>query len=426
MAIKYAPELHFNTKIKIIGVGGAGGNAVNTMINQKIEGVEYIVANTDMQDLNKSLAVNKIQLGQRLTQGLGAGAIPKIGKEAALESLKDIEEQLEDTNMLFIAAGMGGGTGTGAAPVIAKTAREKGILTLGIVTFPFTWENKNRAVNALDGLVELEGNVDTLIVIPNDKVSEVYGSLSVKDAFSKCDEILANAASAVSDIINSNGYINIDFADVKSVMSYPGYALMGSGEATGSDRALKAASQASLNPLLAHVNLENCKGILINITSGHDFMMDELQAISTSITGNAGMPSNTFFGVYLDPEIKDTIKVTIIATGIDYDTMSNLSTFSQNPTIQQIANKNAANKPNSQNEPAFMSNTNIHNNMQTNTPRTISLSSTNKEPAVNPNTQQNTQYTSNNVIDYSSATRANNNDNSEKSEAPSFLKKLFD
>ena len=205
MAIEYAPELHFNTKIKIIGVGGAGGNAVNTMINQKIEGVEYIVANTDMQDLNKSLAVNKIQLGQRLTQGLGAGAIPKIGKEAALESLKDIEEQLEDTNMPLLQL-VWWWNRYWCSSCNRQNGKRKRYSYIRYCYILYLGK-QNRAVNALDGLVELEGNVDTLIVIPNDKVSEVYGSLSVKDAFSKCDEILANAASAVSDIINSNGYI---------------------------------------------------------------------------------------------------------------------------------------------------------------------------------------------------------------------------
>ncbi|MBP7563678.1 MAG: cell division protein FtsZ, partial [Candidatus Cloacimonetes bacterium] len=391
MAINLVPNLPFNTKIKIIGIGGGGGNAVNTMISKNIEGVEFIVANTDMQDLEKSLAVNKIQLGKKTTKGLGAGANPNYGKDSALESLEEVEQLLEGTDMLFIAAGMGGGTGTGAAPVIAARAREKGILTLGIVTFPFKWEGKQRYQNAITGLVDLEENVDTLIVIPNDKVAELYGRMKVIDAFHKCDEILANAAQSVSDLINKSGYINVDFADVKTIMSHRGYALMGCGVASGEGRDLKAAQMASSNPLLSHVNLENCKGILINIATGHDFMMDELENITNSITGSTGAAENIITGITTDPDMTDTIRVTVIATGISYDTMNKLHNFSPvTSTVSKPTVTTVQPSPNSQSTQFTRSNPQPQSNLPQSdvtlerpSVRTINIGSTNPQTPLN-------------------------------------------
>ncbi|HOE91912.1 MAG TPA: cell division protein FtsZ [Candidatus Cloacimonadota bacterium] len=429
MSIQYAAENHFNTRIKIIGVGGSGGNAINAMINKDIEGVEYIVANTDTQALNISLSENRVQLGGRIANGLGAGANPTVGKDAAIESMHDIEEQIENANMLFIAAGMGGGTGTGAAPVIAKKARERGILTLGIVTFPFSWEGANRARNAMDGLTELEENVDTLIVIPNDKISEVYGRLSVRDAFLKCDEVLANAAKAVSDIINKSGYINVDFADIKTIMSYPGYALMGSGEASGEGRALKAAQLASSNPLLSHVNLDKCKGILINVTGGDDLMMDEYEAINTSIIGAAGDNENVITGITFNPEMKDNLIVTIIATGIDFNDISSLSKSLQLKKPATI-NNTTRNTPSSTTEqvnpPSFM-----QQNTPVNPTPVLRIGGTQPDIQHKPNIQFhqpdiNPTQNNSNVIDYTKTTSTIQKSNNEIPERPSFLKKIFD
>ncbi len=432
MPINLVPNLPFNTKIKIIGVGGGGGNAINTMISKKIDGVDFIVANTDMQDLEKSLAINKIQLGKKITKGLGAGANPNFGKEAAVESLEEIEQFLENTDMLFVAAGMGGGTGTGAAPVIAAKARDKGILTLGIVTFPFKWEGKQRQENALNGLVELEKHVDTLIVIPNDKVSELYGRMKVFEAFSKCDEVLSNAAQSVSDLINKSGFINVDFADVKTIMSHRGYALMGSGIASGEDRALKAAELASNNPLLSHINLENCMGILINITTGYDFIMDELEDITSSISGSTGGADNIITGITTDPDMTDTIKVTVIATGISYDIMNSAHKFSgekKSSTIDlSIMTKNIN---------SFGQNLNQNNSQTTNTDENppINLNVTPSKP-ITLNTQNSysspypsavqTNPSGSTTIDYASIAKPKQDNNVEKAEPPSFLKKIFD
>ncbi len=438
MAINLVPNLPFNTKIKIIGIGGGGGNAVNTMINRNIEGVEFIVANTDMQDLEKSLAVNKIQLGKKTTKGLGAGANPNFGKDSAIESLEEVEQLLEGTDMLFVAAGMGGGTGTGAAPVIAAKAREKGILTLGIVTFPFKWEGKQRQANAKAGLKELEDNVDTLIVIPNDKVAELYGRMKVLEAFHKCDEILANAAQSVSDLINKSGYINVDFADVKTIMSHRGYALMGSGTASGEGRDLKAAQMASSNPLLSHVNLENCKGILINIATGHDFMMDELENITNSITGSTGSAENIITGITTEPDMNDTFRVTVIATGISYETINSLHKFSpdEKPVISTFTQptQNSHNNVFGRTTPPPQSNIPQSDVSLSSGPiKTINISTGyTTQNTINPynsginQTPPPVQPTPHNVTDYSGYTKQTQPANTEKAEPPSFIKKLFD
>jgi cell division protein FtsZ len=470
MAINLVPVMPFNTNIKIIGVGGGGGNAINTMIKKNIENVEFIVANTDMQDLEKSLAVTRLQLGKKVTKGLGTGANPEFGRESAQESLEDIDQLLENANMLFIAAGMGGGTGTGAAPVIAARAREKGILTLGIVTFPFKWEGRQRHENAINGLIELEKNVDTLIVIPNDKVSQLFGRMPLMEAFNKCDEVLANAAQSVSDIINNSGYINVDFADVKAIMSNRGYALMGSGIASGEGKALKAAELASQNPLLSHVSLENCKGLLINVTTGYDFMMEELDDIVNSITAVSGQAGNIITGIINDPDLNDTIKVTVIATGISYDDVNFLKLISAdsklnfgastttnkpaqtvssipvNPTPQKSYESESFNTQPVNSQPTTPSPLTIGQGSNQARPLTVGnqtsgMSATPMQSTIpvnpNQNSNQGINVTSNpsltpgnqsNTLDFNSYTKPNPYTNSaiEKAEPPSFIKKFLD
>lgn len=305
------------TNIKIIGVGGAGGNAINTMIRNNLFGVEFIAANTDSCDLTKSLANMKLQLGKKLTRGLGAGANPEVGSRSAEESKDEIKSHLDGADMVFIAAGMGGGTGTGAAPVVAKIAREMGILTLGIVTSPFPFEGRKRADNADHGIRNLREYVDTLIVIPNEKLSEMYSGLTFQEALNKADNVLFEAAKAVSDIINIPGYINLDFADVKAVMQNMGYALMGSGVGEGENRAINAARAAIDNPLLRDVNLQGCQSLLLNITAGPDVLMSEFEEASNVIVNETGKAGNIIMGVILDDNLTGKINVTIIATGLD-------------------------------------------------------------------------------------------------------------
>ena len=316
MELVVKPDTNYRTKIKIVGVGGAGGNAVNSMIKAKIQGVEFIAANTDSQDLEKSLATRRIYLGTKQTRGLGAGAVPDVGRKAAIESIDDIEEMLVDTDMLFIAAGMGGGTGTGAAPIIAQKAKEMKILTLGIVSLPFDFEGSTRKLNAAKGITEIQDMVDTLIVIPNNKITKIYGKLPFMEAFKKTDDIITNAAHAIADIVNRSGYINIDFADVRSVMTEAGYALMGIGVAEGDERAVNAAREAIANPLLSDIELAGCKGLLINVSAGDDFMMDEFDQINDVITSETGKNGNIFIGFTPDEKLNGLVKVTIIATGL--------------------------------------------------------------------------------------------------------------
>jgi len=304
------------TKIKIMGVGGAGGNAVNTLIHTQTFGVEFLVANTDLQDLGKSAAKTKLQLGKKLTEGLGAGGDPEKGKKAAEESILEIEEALQDTNLLLITAGMGGGTGTGAAPVIAQKARDMGILTLAVVTLPFKFEGQMKLENASLGIRNLQNCVDTIIVVPNSKITEVYRNLLMKDALKKSDEIVTNAVQSIADIINKPGDLNVDFADVKVAMKNMGYAMIGIGSATGKDRAINAANDAISNPLLSDINLSGCKAVLLNVTVGHDFMMEEFETINEIITGKTGTSGLIKPGLITDDSFEDKIRVTIIATGL--------------------------------------------------------------------------------------------------------------
>jgi len=304
------------TTIKIIGVGGAGGNAVNTMIQNGLYGVEFIAANTDACDLQKSHAKMKLQLGRKLTRGLGTGANPDIGGRSAEESKDEIKAHLEGADMVFLAAGMGGGTGTGAAPVIAKYAREMGILTLAIVTTPFPFEGAKRKSNAEIGIANLSEYVDTLIMIPNSKLCEIYGDMTLIEAFNKADNVLFEAAKAVSDIINVNGFVNADFADVKTVMQNMGFTLMGTGTAEGENRAVNAAKAAINNPLLSDISLQGCQSLLINITAGPDIIMSEFESVSSVIVNETGQAANIIMGIIIDEAMVGKVSVTIIATGL--------------------------------------------------------------------------------------------------------------
>jgi len=304
------------TNIKVLGVGGSGGNAVNTMIRNGLTGVEFVAANTDSSDIAKSKAKITLQLGKKLTRGLGTGANPDLGSRAAEESKDEIKSHLDGADMCFITAGMGGGTGTGGAPIIAKIAREMGILTVGIVTTPFEFEGKKRKDNASEGITNLKEYVDTLILIPNQKLCDIYPEMSVANGFMYADNVLFEAVKAVSDIINVTGYINVDFADVKAVMQNMGYALMGTGTAEGDNRSVNAAKAAINNPLLADIDLAGCQSMLINITAGNDMKMSEFQEISNVVINETGTAANIITGLIFDEAMEGKISVTIIATGL--------------------------------------------------------------------------------------------------------------
>lgn len=303
--------------IKVIGVGGAGNNAVNNMILAGIEGVEFIAANSDSQTLSKNLAPIKIQLGTGLTRGLGAGGNPEIGKKAAIEDSDSIEDALRGADLVFITAGMGGGTGTGAAPVIASIAKELGALTVSVVSKPFYWEGKRRNEFAEQGLQYLKEHVDTYIVVPNDRLLDIIDkNTSFKEAFRMADDVLRQGVQGISDTINSDGYINVDFADVKAIMETRGMALMGIGEASGEKRDVEAARKALMSPLLADANIKGADGILINITGGNDLTMTEVQNIAQMIYENAGEDASIYKGVVIDETMEGSIKVTIVGTGL--------------------------------------------------------------------------------------------------------------
>jgi len=310
-----APEK--SSIIKVIGVGGGGSNAVNHMFRKGIKDVNFVVCNTDAQALNNSPVAVKIQLGDSLTEGRGAGSKPDVGKQAALESIDSIKELLgSNTNMVFITAGMGGGTGTGAAPVIAEAAKEMGILTVGIVTIPFGFEGPERINHAIRGINELKYHVDSLLVINNEKLREVYGNLKISEAFNKADDVLATAAKGIAEIITVHGHINVDFADVETVMSDSGVALMGSAKAVGEDRALKAIEAALVSPLLDNNDIAGARSVLLNINSGNiEITMDEVSEITDYVINSAAKDTSLIWGVGSDENLEDEICVTIIATG---------------------------------------------------------------------------------------------------------------
>ncbi len=313
---------HHKSIIKVIGVGGGGGNAVNHMFNLGIKDVEFVICNTDIQALETSPVPNKIQLGTSLTGGLGAGANPEKGRNAALESKEDIREMLsENTKMVFITAGMGGGTGTGAAPVIAQIAREMDILTVGIVTAPFAFEGKKKMNQANEGITALKENCDTVLVILNDKLREIFGNLAIREAFAQADNVLTTAAKGIAEIITVPGYVNVDFEDVKTVMKNAGAAVMGSAQTHGENRARRAAEEALNSPLLNNQNIHGAQKILLSIMSGEEaeLQMDELAEVTDYMQEFSGDDAEVIFGHGVDPALGQNIKVTVIATGFDHE-----------------------------------------------------------------------------------------------------------
>ena len=307
-----------NAVIKVIGVGGGGGNAVSHMVNSSVDGVEFIIANTDSQAIKNCGAKLQLQLGGNVTKGLGAGATPEVGRQAALEDREQIIAALEGADMVFITAGMGGGTGTGAAPVVAQLAKEMGILTVAVVTKPFPFEGRRRMQVALKGIEELSAHCDSLITIPNEKLITVLGrNATMVQAFRAANDVLQGAVQGIADLIVRPGLINVDFADVRTVMSEMGLAMMGSGSARGDDRAQAAAEAAIQNPLLDDVNLAGANGILVNITAGPDFTMAEFDEIGRSIEAFASEDATVVVGTVLDPDMQDEVRVTVVATGLN-------------------------------------------------------------------------------------------------------------
>ncbi len=303
--------------IKVIGVGGGGGNAVDHMLSASLEGVEFIAANTDAQALHRSGVSKVMQLGEGLTRGLGAGANPEVGRQAASEDRDKIAAALDGTDMVFLTAGMGGGTGTGAAPVIAQLAREKGILTVAVVTRPFGFEGKKRIEAADQGIKEMGELVDSLIVIPNERIMEVMGgNVTLLEAFGKANEVLFNAVQGISELITRPGLINVDFADVRTVMAEMGMAMMGSATATGPDRAMEAARGAVSSPLLEEVDIHGAKGLLVNVSAGPDMQLDEFAQVGEIVNEYASEDGTVVIGTVLDPEMEDELRVTMVATGI--------------------------------------------------------------------------------------------------------------
>ena len=332
--IDFEEEKGFSAKVKIIGIGGGGCNAIDNMIEAKLQGVDFIAANTDAQALSASKAPVKIQLGAKLTKGLGAGANPKVGEEAALEDVDTIKSALMGADMVFVTAGMGGGTGTGGAPIIAKIAKEIGALTVAIVTKPFEFEGKRRMEQAESGIALLKRIADTLIAIPNQRLLSVTGkNISFMDAFKVADEILLQAAKGISDLILVRGLINLDFADVRTIMSEMGMALMGTGVASGENRASNAAQMAISNPLLEDLTIEGAKGILINISGNRSMTLNEIHEASSLIRNAAHDEANIIFGAVVDESLGDSVRVTVIATGFgSEDTLSVSSELSEKVT----------------------------------------------------------------------------------------------
>lgn len=318
ISIEFADDAELQARIKVVGIGGSGGNALNTMIRGGLEGVEFIAANTDAQALDRSLAPVKIQLGPQLTRGLGAGGNPDVGRKAALEDVQRLSESLAGADMVFVTAGMGGGTGTGAAPIICQVAQDQGALTVGVVTKPFVFEGRKRSKNAERGVQELIDSVDSIITIPNQKLLTLGDDdITMLDAFARADDVLLQAVQGISDLIINAGMINVDFADVKTIMSSNGRALMGTGIAKGDRRALEAAEMAVNSPLLDDVSVQGATGILINFTAGPDIKLREINEAAGLVQQAAHEEAEIIFGVVTDSEMSDTVKVTVIATGFE-------------------------------------------------------------------------------------------------------------
>lgn len=354
---KVNPEIESFARIVVIGVGGSGKNAVNHMINSKVKGVTFIAMNTDTQDLHNSLAEKKIHIGKNLTKGLGAGMNPEIGKKAAEETKAEIQDVIKGADMIFIACGMGGGTGTGAAPIIARCAKEQGILTVGVVTKPFFFEGNHRTKLAEKGIEELAKEVDAIIIIPNDKLLQISEkNTNFKDAFSTCDDVLRQAVEGISDLITTPGIINVDFADIKAVMSDAGSALMGIGSASGENRAEKAAVQAINSPLL-EVSIHGAKGVLFAISGGDDVTIHEIQEAAKIITESIDKDAKVIFGTINDQKLKKgEIKVTVIATNFPTD-MPRKTLFSTAILNQPVLKE----------ENVVVAKREIHNSIQNNT-----------------------------------------------------------
>ncbi|MGF2637880.1 cell division protein FtsZ [Acinetobacter johnsonii] len=323
-------------RFTVFGVGGAGGNAVQHMLESDIQGVKFVCANTDKQALDRMNAQFKIQLGEQSTRGLGAGANPNVGQAAAEESRDLIRQHLEGTDMVFVTAGMGGGTGTGAAPVVAEIAKEMGILTVGVVTTPFNFEGKRRLQSAEQGIEALEAHVDSLIIIPNQRLLKVFRDISMKDAYKKADDVLLNAVRSIFDLVVRPGHINLDFADLKTAMSTRGYAMMGAGLGRGENRARQAAEQAIRSPLLDNVTIMNAKGILINVTGGDDVTFGEIEEITDVVNQIVDLDEGqVFYGTVFDPDARDEISVTVIATGLTRNSADSAEPVKRpNPHVQ--------------------------------------------------------------------------------------------
>lgn len=328
-------ELTNDAVIKVIGVGGGGGNAVEHMVRERIEGVEFFAVNTDAQALRKTAVGQTIQIGSGITKGLGAGANPEVGRNAADEDREALRAALDGADMVFIAAGMGGGTGTGAAPVVAEVAKDLGILTVAVVTKPFNFEGKKRMAFAEQGITELSKHVDSLITIPNDKLLKVLGrGISLLDAFGAANDVLKGAVQGIAELITRPGLMNVDFADVRTVMSEMGYAMMGSGLASGEDRAEEAAEMAISSPLLEDIDLSGARGVLVNITAGFDLRLDEFETVGNTIRAFASDNATVVIGTSLDPDMNDELRVTVVATGIGMDKRPEI-TLVTNKQIQQ-------------------------------------------------------------------------------------------
>ncbi|WP_392566793.1 cell division protein FtsZ [Utexia brackfieldae] len=341
--------------IKVIGVGGGGGNAVEYMVVEHIEGVEFFAANTDAQALRKSKVGQTIQIGSSITKGLGAGANPEVGRTSAEEDRESIRNALEGADMVFIAAGMGGGTGTGAAPVVAEIAKELGILTVAVVTKPFSFEGKKRMAFAEQGIAELAQHVDSLITIPNDKLLKVLGrGVTLLNAFSAANGVLMGAVQGIAELITRPGLINVDFADVRTVMSEMGYAMMGSGKATGDNRAEEAAEMAISSPLLEDIDLSGARGVLVNVSAGLDLSLEEFETVGNTVKAFASDNATVVIGTTLDPEMSDEIRVTVVATGVGMDKRPDVK------VVSSLASRTAAPVESPRYQPAVAATTPVH------------------------------------------------------------------
>jgi cell division protein FtsZ len=361
--IEFDENKNLAAKVKIIGIGGGGNNALNTMISYELTGVDFIAANTDAQALAANMAPNKLQLGENLTKGLGAGANPEVGRKAALEDVEKIREALKGADMVFITAGLGGGTGTGGGPVIAEVAREIGALTVAIVTKPFHFEGKKRMKQAEEGWANLKMTADALITIPNQRLLGISGkNMTLIEAFKKADEVLFHAAKGISDIIVGHGIINLDFADVRTIMAETGMALMGTGIASGDNRSVEAAQKAISSPLLEDISIEGARGLLINITGGENMTLSEINEATTLIQKEAHEEANVIWGMVIDHAMKEEIRVTVIATGFGKKEEKKASQFKKVAPIsfglreqnRDFSNFTFSTKENNRDIPAFM------------------------------------------------------------------------